>query len=405
MAPKPGEKPSGTVDSTSGVEVRNRPSSGSESVQPLAAEKTPAQKEVDRKAAALEQATNHTVAEKSAEKGGIEVDRAAEDAAKEAEDGAKDTEEAAKKEAEEKAAAAKKEEEEKAAAKAKEKEGPKTLTELMEYWTKSVADNDGKWTWTAALMTAYYAFTTVDWSFGEEKENDDIDGPDGLHYRFEQDFVPPEDVPVDPKDPKYEKLLAQAKKQLDGVKEDHGTWIDIAKSASEKYGMGPKGPAIIFGMSRFESNFNPDAKAKGSSAAGLGQFIKGTWDAFQASLPEGDPLKGKPSTDPEAALNAIAWYSSRNMETCGLKPEQPDFAERLYETHHEGAAGAKKLWAFRGPPPGPEGRIPASYKGKSFKSFGVEKVETYEDYSRLISAMSSRVGKVVNLYETELGLV
>lgn len=408
-----GEKPDERADDAEpvaeGVEATNKPAGTPEAVKPAAPEKTKAPKQIAALKGEVQQGQEAAQAEaKVDEEVGNLEDRADEDADKDAEDAAEDAEDEGtdtdKDSDDEKGPEDKATAEAKAKAKAdaeKAKGDPTTWTALMEYWTRSVADNGGKITWTAALMTAWYAFTTVEWSPKEDKEEDEteddsIDGPDGLHYRFEDKTVPP-------KDPKIEKLLEQAKKQLDGVKEDHEDWITMTEAASEKYELGPKGPSIILGMSRFESGFNPDVKAKGSSATGLGQFIKKTWGTFQADLPEGDDLKGRPATDPEAALNAIAWYSSKNMKACGLKPEQPDFAARLYETHHEGAAGAKKLWAFREVPPGPEGRIPASYKDKEFPKFGVEKVETYKDYSDLILAMSGRVQSVAELYQKELG--
>lgn len=389
----PGEKPTATTDTTppvvEGTEAKNKPAGTTETVRPAVSEKTAEQKDADRRVAALEQTTNTTVADKTADKIDPAVETQTDAQKKAAVDKLAVDEAAAKKLAEEKA---------------KADSEPKTWTELMDFFSGSY-----KKTGVDAVlgigMSIYYAYKLL---FGEEmaeeeKEDDGIDGPDGLHYRFEDKTVPPEDLdsPVDVNNPKVQKLLAQAKEQLLGVKNDHADWITMTQSASEKYKLGVKGPSIILGMARFESGFNPDVKAKGSSASGLGQFIKGTWKNFQDSLDSSSPYKGKPSTDPEAALNAIAWYSSENMETCGLKPEQPDFAARLYEAHHEGAAGAKKLWAFRAG--GPEGKIPASYQDKEFPKYGVAKVSTYSDYSTLIFAMSARVQSVAELYQTELG--
>ncbi len=276
------------------------------------------------------------------------------------------------------------------------KEEPSKWDSLVKYWEKSMKESKGELTVTAVLGTLYHAYKL--W-FGEEETSDDEvdedsdDAPDGKRYRFD-------DPSFDPEDPKFDKIKAQAKKQLAEMKDKHEDWLGIAETASERYKLGAKGPSIIFAMSRFESGFNPDAKATASSATGLGQFIKGTWESFQKSLPEGDKLKGKPATDPEAALTAIAWYTRSNMDACGLTPDQDDLAARVYETHHEGAAGAKKLWAFRNG--GPEGKVPKSYLGKKFPKFGVEEVKSYKDYSDLVKAMSDRVQVVALDYEVEL---
>lgn len=391
--PVPGENPDGTKDQTQsvteGAEARNQPTSGSESVQPATAEKTPAQREVDRKAAALEQATNHTVAKKGAEKGGIEVDRAAEDAAKDAEDGAKDAEEeaaeAAQKKAEEEKAAAEAKEKADAEAKAKEKEGPKTLTELMEYWTKSVADNDGKWTWTAALMTAWYAFTTVEWGTEADKAADDLAD-----------------------NPELKKLVDEAKSRLSDVKEKFESWIDLAKTTAETVKLGPKGPATLLAIIDSESKFNPEAKAETSSATGLSQFLTedtsdhtSTWTSFQSSLDEDSPYKGKPATDPEASIAAMGWYAGKAIKSCDLDVEAADFPQRLSITFHLGNGGAKEYFAYKDKK-GPAGEVPASYKGGDYTSLGVPKVETYDDFCKVVEAQSKRVQVVADAYQSEL---
>lgn len=248
-------------------------------------------------------------------------------------------------------------------------------------------EKDGGW---AAILVAIKLWT----GWGDDEKKEAGESEDGENPLFRTDLFETDD-------PESKKLLETAKTELDKVKEDNPTWIDLAFKASEEYDLGPKGPATILAMAGFESHFNPEAVAESTQATGLGQFIEGTWDGFQASLDEDSPYKGKPATDPEASIMAIAWYSAENMKDCKIKPTDPEFTAKLYEAHHQGAQGAKTMWKFREEGK-PEGEIPGWAKGKPFKSFGVEKVETYEDYALLVDAMSGKVQLVADMYQGEI---
>lgn len=91
-----------------------------------------------------------------------------------------------------------------------------------------------------------------------------------------------------------------------------------------------------------ESGFNPLAKAKGSSATGLFQFIKGTWDSYIPKLKEfgfGNPVV----TDPVANTVAGAMFIRDNINTLkgplGRMPNVPE----LYLAHFLGPGGAKRV--------------------------------------------------------------
>lgn len=197
-----------------------------------------------------------------------------------------------------------------------------------------------------------------------------------------------------------EGLLAIAKKQFDAALARHPEWKGYAEQGVARYNLGPNGVATLFAFARFESGFRPDAKAGASTAAGLGQFLKRTWGAFQNSLPSGDPLRGRSPHDPEAAFVAMAWFARENANALGLDTSDPDFAKKLYLAHHEGAGGAIKLLGYLAG--GPAGTVPKSYLGKRFPKFGVPKVETYADYAKLVTNMADRVQSVADLYSSDL---
>lgn len=326
-------------------------------VEPSKSEKTPEQLAIDRKLDAAEKTSNESVAARVAQQAGETVDSETSEPPSEEQD----------------------------------EDEPGFLDSIVDYYNQYMKENPNASGTEVLFATAWNAFKG--WFSGEKEEVKTEESEGGNAYRFDDETFSPDD-------PKDEKLLAQAKKQLEDMREKHPTWTDLAQDAAEKYDLGSRGAAMILAMSRFESGFNPDAKASSSSATGLGQFIKDTWGSYQKNLPEGDPHKGKRPTDPEASIDAIAWYSKANMSQTGLSLDDPHLVARLYEAHHEGASGAKKLWKFR--EGGPEGKIPSSYKGKAFTKFGVAKVETYKDYSDLVMAMSSRVESVARLYDTEL---
>ena len=203
-----------------------------------------------------------------------------------------------------------------------------------------------------------------------------------------------------PNDPESQKLVTTALLQLKGVESNNKTWIGLAGEAAKRFELGPKGQATILAMARFESRFNPEIKADSSSATGLGQFLKGTWKDFQkANSPE---FADAERTDPRASIFAIAWYASSNAKTCGIDLNGPRAAAQLYEVHHEGSEGYKRLTKFREYKDDAGLTIPKSYKDKKFPKFGVSEVKTYADYEKLVTAMSDRVQLVADAYDSAL---
>lgn len=89
----------------------------------------------------------------------------------------------------------------------------------------------------------------------------------------------------------------------------------------------------MMAMAAKESNFDPNAKAKTSTATGLYQFIKKTWDEMWKDSKE-KPLP----TDPYASADAGARYAKQSIKI--LETEDLGF---LYLGHFLGPNGALKL--------------------------------------------------------------
>jgi hypothetical protein len=95
-----------------------------------------------------------------------------------------------------------------------------------------------------------------------------------------------------------------------------------------------------------ESGFDPNAKAKGSSASGLFQFIKDTWDTMLGR--KGKKYGLSPDTSPfDARANALMGGESiqeniKSIQSSVLAP--PPNAADVYAAHFMGADGAKQLF-------------------------------------------------------------
>ncbi len=98
-------------------------------------------------------------------------------------------------------------------------------------------------------------------------------------------------------------------------------------SGRNSSGMGPGGPAVerwrpmvevyftaadvptAICLMAHESGGNPDAKNPTSSAAGLFQFLRGTWDSVPASVTGGSYDSGQ-VYNPEANIRSAAWLKN-----------------------------------------------------------------------------------------------
>jgi soluble lytic murein transglycosylase-like protein len=87
-----------------------------------------------------------------------------------------------------------------------------------------------------------------------------------------------------------------------------GQFSDLINAAAQKYGIDP---ALLKGLIRQESNFNPNAKSP-AGAAGLCQLMPGTAAALGCTNP----------LDPAQAIDAGAKYLSQQLKAFGGDPRK-----------------------------------------------------------------------------------
>ena len=111
------------------------------------------------------------------------------------------------------------------------------------------------------------------------------------------------------------------------------------KTAANKVGVDV---AIMYAMAKQESGFNPAAKAKGTTATGLYQFLKGTWAGMVKAYGSKFPELSRGPLDPLANAIAGALYIQDNSKLLSKKGI-PITATTIYAAHFLGGSGAVKL--------------------------------------------------------------
>jgi soluble lytic murein transglycosylase-like protein len=101
--------------------------------------------------------------------------------------------------------------------------------------------------------------------------------------------------------------------------------------------------SLMYAMAKQESGFNPNAAAKTSSAKGLYQFIKGTWEGMVKKYGSKYPiLQEKGPEDSYANALAGALFIKENSDFLA-KSNIPINATTIYAAHFLGPGGARKL--------------------------------------------------------------
>lgn len=115
---------------------------------------------------------------------------------------------------------------------------------------------------------------------------------------------------------------------------------DLVARSAKKVGADP---TMMMAFAAVESDLNPNAKAKGTSGAGLMQFVNGTWreQLSQFGNKFGLPANASPF-DPEAASLLGANYLKNNLASLSSVKPNPNVVD-AYLTHFLGPSGAKKF--------------------------------------------------------------
>ena len=151
-------------------------------------------------------------------------------------------------------------------------------------------------------------------------------------------------------------------------------------------------PNLMLGMAGIESSFDPNAKAKTSSASGLYQFTDGTWNEMVSK--HGEKYGISPDTSPmNAKANALMGgeYLKTNMKIISKSKPDPSNTD-LYMAHFLGGSGANKL--FSADPNAPAANVlpKAAASNKSIFYNGGAPRTTNEVYS----LMDNKVNKTLN---------
>ena len=111
--------------------------------------------------------------------------------------------------------------------------------------------------------------------------------------------------------------------------------------AANKFGVNP---TLLDQIARRESSYNPDAKNPNSSASGLFQFIKGTWDGTKAKYGAafGVPDDASPFDPKHASVMAAALTKENALVIKQMTGKDATNGE-LYVAHFMGSKGAVNL--------------------------------------------------------------
>lgn len=96
----------------------------------------------------------------------------------------------------------------------------------------------------------------------------------------------------------------------------------------------------MMAMAEQESGFNPNAKAKTSSASGLYQFTDGTWNAMVNKYGAQHGITKDMKNDPEAQAIMAGYYAKENKAVIEKRTGKPANATDLYLGHFLGGNGA-----------------------------------------------------------------
>jgi arginine repressor len=170
---------------------------------------------------------------------------------------------------------------------------------------------------------------------------------------------------------------------------------DTIISAAKRVGVDS---GIMLAMAKQESGFNPNAKAKTSTAKGLYQFLNATWDDMVKKYGKTYPELKNGQMDPVASSLAGALFIKENgaiLSKAGI----PVDGTSIYAAHFLGPGGAKKLLSAD-PQTDAAALMPKPAAANKFIFFN--KDGSPRTVSEVKNVLFEKVGKYAALYSDKL---
>lgn len=185
-----------------------------------------------------------------------------------------------------------------------------------------------------------------------------------------------------------------ASKGWDSTKEFFGASKNVAeviKQAADRVGVDY---GTLMAFAKQESGFNPNAKAKTSSATGLFQFIKGTWADMVRKYGKQYGIGIGDVSDPLANATMGALFVKENSEFLAKKGI-PVNGTSLYAAHFLGPGGAAKLF---GADPNADAAALMPDAARANRNIFYDKSGKARTVDAVIQTLFNKVGKNVDAF-------
>jgi hypothetical protein len=189
-------------------------------------------------------------------------------------------------------------------------------------------------------------------------------------------------------------VIEAGAKAWDATKENFGASESIAqviKQAADRVGVDY---GTLMAFAKQESGFNPNAKAKTSSATGLFQFINSTWNEMVRKYGKQYGIGAGDIKDPLANATMGALFVKENSDFLAKKGI-PVNGTSLYAAHFLGPGGAAKLF---GADPDQDAATLMPEAARANRAIFFDKSGRPKTVSAVIQTLFNKVGKNVDSF-------